>query len=391
MSKATTAKKQQAARKRQRRPTTKSEQEGKPQTHDKALQPGALEPGPTEPAGETSSQNGQAAEPARADNSLLSSPEGDDQLGGFHEEMGESVAGPEAVFSSGGGRHERVDPAGAPVEQRSNLYLVDTAGGGRQTAEASEPAAVPPADSHGTLIAHCGTRKITREELSLIPVPEATRTHQPIAHHRIIESLIEALSFRHITVVREEYAVSPDGGKMFGVLDLNTEWNGVRFSVGLRNSNDKSMRLGMTVGYRVTVCDNMMFKGDFTPVLYKHTRKLDLLDVISVGVDRMQRSFAPLRTQIQGWLEYPVTDEQAKLLIYRAFLEDRFPRLIMPEVHRCYFKPDYEEFKPRTLWSLSNAFTSAFKLLKPMRQFTATAKLGQYLEKHINGQAQLAA
>jgi hypothetical protein len=267
---------------------------------------------------------------------------------------------------------------------------VDTAGS-RQTAETSEPAALPPADPHGTLITHCGTRKITREELSRIAVPEATRTHQPIAHHRIVESLIEALSFRHITVVREEYAVSPDGGKMFGVLDLNAEWNGVRFSVGLRNSNDKSMRLGMTVGYRVTVCDNMMFKGDFTPVLYKHTRKLDLLDVISVGVDRMQRSFAPLRAQIQGWLEYPVTDEQAKLLIYRAFLEDRFPRIIMPEVHRCYFKPEYEEFRPRTLWSLSNAFTSAFKLLKPMRQFTATAKLGRYLEMNLNGKAQLAA
>ena len=27
----------------------------------------------------------------------------------------------------------------------------------------------------------------------------------------------------------------------------------------------KSMRLAMTVGYRVLVCDNMAFYGDFTP------------------------------------------------------------------------------------------------------------------------------
>ena len=168
---------------------------------------------------------------------------------------------------------------------------------------------------------------------------------------------------------------------MFGVLDLDAEWSGVRFSIGLRNANDKSMRLGMTVGYRVLVCDNMSFQGEFTPVLQKHTRKLDLLDVISVGVDRMQRSFAPLKAQIQSWQQNSIMDDAARLIIYRAFLEDRFPRTIMAEVHRHYFKPEYEEFRPRTLWSLSNAFTSAFKLLKPVRQFTATAKLGGYLAK----------
>ena len=42
--------------------------------------------------------------------------------------------------------------------------------------------------------------------------------------------------------------------------------------------------------------------------------------------------------------------------------------------------PQYDEFKPRTVWSLSNAFTSAFKDLDPIPQFRATAKLGGFLE-----------
>ena len=42
--------------------------------------------------------------------------------------------------------------------------------------------------------------------------------------------------------------------------------------------------------------------------------------------------------------------------------------------------PRYDEFKPRTVWSLSNAFTSAFKDLDPIPQFRATAKLGGFLE-----------
>ncbi len=53
-----------------------------------------------------------------------------------------------------------------------------------------------------------------------IPVPEATSTHKPVPHHVIVEALAETLSFRHIRVVNEEYAVSFDGMKMFGVLDL---------------------------------------------------------------------------------------------------------------------------------------------------------------------------
>jgi hypothetical protein len=46
-------------------------------------------------------------------------------------------------------------------------------------------------------------------------------------------------------------------------------------------------------------------------------------------------------------------------------------------------EPRYEDFRPRTLWSLSNAFTSAFKELDPIPQFKATAKLGAFLEERL--------
>jgi hypothetical protein len=116
----------------------------------------------------------------------------------------------------------------------------------------------------GTLIS--SNTKIGREELALVPTPAATATHRPIPHHEIVEALVETLSFRQIGVVNEEYAVSPDGMKMFGVLDLATGFEGCRFSIGIRNSHDKSFRLAITTGLRVLVCENMAFTGDFTPV-----------------------------------------------------------------------------------------------------------------------------
>jgi hypothetical protein len=44
----------------------------------------------------------------------------------------------------------------------------------------------------------------------------------------------------------------------------------------------------------------------------------------------------------------------------------------------------HQEFKPRTIWSLSNAFTSAFQELEPIPQFKATAKLGEFLEARFS-------
>lgn len=232
------------------------------------------------------------------------------------------------------------------------------------------------------LLTHWSSSKIPREELKRIPTPAGSATHQPIPHSQIVETLVEGLTFRHISVVREEYAVSHDGMKMFGVLDLETTFDGCRFSVGVRNSNDKSMRLALTVGYRVLVCDNMAFHGDFTPVLAKHTKRVSLADVMSVGIDRMQRDFEPMKKQVAAWKSTQLSDETARLVIYRAFIEGELdvPKHLARRVHRLYFDPQAEEFAPRTTWSLSNAFTSAFKELDPIPQFKATARLASFLE-----------
>jgi hypothetical protein len=72
---------------------------------------------------------------------------------------------------------------------------------------------------------------------------------------------------------------------MFGVLDLETQIEGCRFSIGIRNSHDKSLRLGLTVGLRVFVCSNMAFSGEYTLVLAKHSKSFSLIACISPGVD----------------------------------------------------------------------------------------------------------
>ena len=137
-----------------------------------------------------------------------------------------------------------------------------------------------------------------------MPTPPATETHRPIPCYEIVQALIETLGFRHLGVVHGEYAVSPDGMKAFGVLDLATEMEGCR-------------------------------------------------------------------------PQSELTDVTARVIIYEAFIEGKLeaPKHLARTIHDLYFEPQYEEFRSRTIWSLSNALTSAFKELAPISQFKADARL----------------
>lgn len=75
-----------------------------------------------------------------------------------------------------------------------------------------------------------------------------------------------------------------------------------------------------------------------------------------------------MRQQVEHWRVQLLAGEMAKLTIYRAFIEDELevPKHLARRVHDLYFNPQHEEFAPRTMWTLSNAFTSAFKELDPI-------------------------
>jgi hypothetical protein len=64
------------------------------------------------------------------------------------------------------------------------------------------------------------------------------------------------------------------------------------------------------------------------------------------------------------------------MIIYQAFVESELevPRHLAGLCTTCISQSN--EFKPRTVWCLSNAFT--YKDLDPIPQFRATAKLGAF-------------
>lgn len=225
------------------------------------------------------------------------------------------------------------------------------------------------------LVAHKGAVKVDRAFLDTIETPPATDTFRPIPHSVLVNAIEESLNFRHISIERCEFAISQDGMKLFGLLEVNQVYEGVQFAIGLRTSNDKSMSLGMTAGYRVFVCDNMALNGDFFPLKAKHTKNLDMVESVATGIDRIQRNWKPLREQIDFKRNTIVQPDQARLLIYNAFTRHKLPVSLFKSVATAYENGDED-----TLWEIEQCFTDAFKKLNPLSQYQAAAKLAPALQ-----------
>jgi hypothetical protein len=237
-----------------------------------------------------------------------------------------------------------------------------------------------------TLIAGAETRKISALELSFIDPPAATPTHKPVKHSDIVTQVEAGLAMRSIQVIRQEYAVSPDGMKMFGLMVTNQEFDGCNYAIGLRNANDKSMKLGMVAGFRVMVCENMAFAGDFNPLLAKHTSNFELQDAIILAIDRVHRGLLNVSSQVEKMKHYLVRDTTVKEVIYDAFIGKtgmRLPKMIMDDVHENYFNSPIPEFQPGNAWTLHNSFTSSLKKLNPVRQFQETGRLTPFLFERL--------
>jgi hypothetical protein len=86
---------------------------------------------------------------------------------------------------------------------------------------------------------------------------------------------------------------------------------------------------------------------DFTPALAKHTKSFNLVDTLSVGVDRILRNFEPMQRQVESWRLRCSGEADLLLGICREKLDA--PKSLLPDVHRLYFEPQYPEFSPRMM------------------------------------------
>ena len=232
-----------------------------------------------------------------------------------------------------------------------------------------------------SLILHAGAEPMTYDGLRQLVTPEGTSTHVPIAHHRIIDVVKHSLSFYGHEVTEEQHGVTPDGARYFGVLMLKSAYGDYTDMLGLRNSHDKSMPVGLAFGSRVFVCDNTAFVAE-SVVMRKHTlrAKHDLPALISELVEPLgiQRE-AQART-IERFKHTALTDMMADHAVMQLYRRDVLNIQRVPEVLQQWQSPKHEEWIRGSAWHLFNAVTFALN-----GRIVETPKLTTQLHEVIDG------
>lgn len=146
-----------------------------------------------------------------------------------------------------------------------------------------------------------GTKRASESEVMSVPQGEFTKTFKPISHGHLLKVLQTAVVMNGLEIVTKDYSLNKNGKRMFGVWSFDAGNGGMRWSMGFRNSVDKSTAIGICAGVTVTVCGNMMLSGDFT-AFRKHTSGLDDDELIHLGAEAVGGAIIDM-TKLHQWQE----------------------------------------------------------------------------------------
>ncbi len=247
------------------------------------------------------------------------------------------------------------------------------------------------------LMLHAGGKLVTLDELKECKTPPAEGRWHPVSHLTVLENVKETLHGAGYTVKSQQYGLARNDARFFGVLDLETPLaHGVGLSVGVRNSVDKSFPLGFAAGSRVFVCDNLAFRAELL-VRRKHT--LNGMRAFGTAIGSAVASLTSFKEaealRIQRMSEMELSPAQASHVILSAYRKGIISTLQLPLVCKEWEEPRHDDFRPRTAWSLFNAFTEVLKpraISAPQQFVSSTIRLnGLMLPEAVKGDPATAA
>ena len=112
------------------------------------------------------------------------------------------------------------------------------------------------------------SNKVDLDTLKEIEIPRQTKSYIPVSHVDFINNtkdIANRVLDKH-ELHSEQYGIARDGKQMFGTLTYRESFHddpqSIGLSIGIRNSYDKSMSLGLCSGASVFVCENLMMTGE---------------------------------------------------------------------------------------------------------------------------------
>jgi hypothetical protein len=219
------------------------------------------------------------------------------------------------------------------------------------------------------MMLHRGGQEVSRMDLDMILVPEATDTYQPVSHYHLADKLLTISQdiLRDYVLVGEQFGIARQGNQLFALLRFKKEGEPLGLSVAFRNSYDKSMSLGLAIGANVFVCDNLALHGDIT-VMKKHTKNVwtTLEDLAIATLYKATRQHQLIQADASHMNGIPMDDFEAFSTLGVLFGEEVVSPRQMSVVRQEWLTPSYTEFQTRNVWSFYNACTEALKSCPPI-------------------------
>ena len=233
------------------------------------------------------------------------------------------------------------------------------------------------------MMLHCGGRSVSFAELQGVPLPEETETYTPVAFTDLITNAQEVASdlLTDYAFRDAQYALAAKDQRMFAILNFAGDDPEMNLSLGIRSSYDKSMSNGYCFGGSITVCDNLLFAGDFV-IMRKHTKNVfdDLRkQLIGTIYDfKKESKFQNIVKDREDMKNIRVETDDAYQFLGRMFGYGVIKARQLTTAVNCWKNPPYEEFKENNMWSLYNACTEALKSTPPNKIIQQHIKLHEY-------------
>jgi hypothetical protein len=182
---------------------------------------------------------------------------------------------------------------------------------------------------------HCGSNEVERNQLALVPTPEATETWYPIPHTILLDQVEKTLEHNGLQIIHQAHALGHEGNRYFGLLEVRNGDNAHDFSlvVGVRNSHDQTFPAGLVIGSRVFICDNLAFSGEIR-ICRKHTRWIerDLPQLVEVAVGRLSDQRHKQEVRFLTYKQRDLADDEAHDLVIQALDAQVIPATKIPRV-----------------------------------------------------------
>ena len=232
-----------------------------------------------------------------------------------------------------------------------------------------------------TLLYNSGTDiKVERDYLATLqtPAPMGSR-HAPYPFHSFATDTVNAIQNAGFTIEKEDYAITKDEKRLFGLLNISrpvapvpqnfgmpalheSKWN---LLVGLRGAHDQSVSRGLAIGSQVMVCSNLCFHGNLGNWQSKQTTNIShrIPEMVSDAVSGLGRAGEKLTIDFDDFNRHQITRETGDEILLDVFRSGGFSSSQLGRAIDDWDECSIEEHTAngRNLWWLFNSATHALK------------------------------